>query len=111
MPGLRPCAVLGAPCLESEKAFIFACISDVKPLARVAGAGLRAALTGPSGAEDALIPGAEESSECLKEGGLGEGSDDVGDSACATSVETVEAGKAVFVVGSSILVRTNNSAQ
>ena len=69
----------GAPCRESEKAFIFACISFVRPLALEGGGpGRRAAFTGPSGAEELLRP---LSKEVFREGGLGDvlGSDSAGD--------------------------------
>lgn len=47
---------LGAPCLDNEKAFIFACMSEFRPLARVGkGPGLLAAFVGPSGADEGLI--------------------------------------------------------
>jgi hypothetical protein len=46
----------GAFCRESEKAFIFAAISDVSPLANAGeGPGRRAALTGPSGSGDTFV--------------------------------------------------------
>ena len=72
----------GAPCRESEKAFIFACISFVRPLALEGGGpGRRAAFTGPSGAEELLRPELALSKEVRSEGGLGDvlGSDSAGD--------------------------------
>jgi hypothetical protein len=93
-PGLGPPTAFGAPCLESENAFIFACISDVNPLARVAGIGLRAALIGPSGADEALMPDAK-SLVFLSEGGLGDSSGAVGDLGCASSVVLVVSGERV----------------
>jgi hypothetical protein len=101
-PGLSPCAAGGAPCRDSENAFIFACISDVKPLALVAGIGRRAALTGPSGAEDALMVGAEESLGFRNEGGLGDSSGEPEDWGCKSSVPFVVFGDEVFAVGSSM---------
>lgn len=102
-PGLKPCAAFGVPCLDSENAFIFACISDVRPLALVVGTGLRAALTGPSGADEALIPGAGKSLEFRSEGGFGDSSGDGGDCGCPSSVTLVGPGEGVFAVGFSIL--------
>ena len=63
----------GAPCLDKEKAFILACISDVKPLALEGGGpGRRAALRGPRGAEEAVMMFGELSKEVRSDGGLGE---------------------------------------
>lgn len=46
----------GAPCLDNENAFIFACISEFRPLARPGrGPGRLAALVGPRGAEEGLM--------------------------------------------------------
>ena len=63
----------GAPCLDREKAFILACISDVKPLAlEGSGPGRRAALSGPRGAEEAVMVFGELSKEVRSDGGLGD---------------------------------------
>lgn len=68
-PGRR----LGAPCRDKEKAFILACISDVRPLALDGGGpGRRAAFSGPRGAEEAVMLGDEPSKDVRKDGGLGE---------------------------------------
>lgn len=54
-----------------EKAFIFAWISVVRPLARGAsGLGRRAALVGPSGDEEAFMVGMDMSDMKVREGGL-----------------------------------------
>lgn len=59
MPGRAACPAGGAPCRDREKAFILAWMSEGKPLDLMgAGAGLRAALTLPSGVEDWVIEGA-----------------------------------------------------
>lgn len=64
----------GAPCLERENAFIFACISEDRPLARDGGgAGLLAALTALRGLVDELNEGIWVSFEDRKDGGLGLG--------------------------------------
>ena len=63
----------GAPCLDKEKAFILACMSDVKPLALDGGRpGRRAALSGPRGAEEADMLFGELSKELRSDGGLGD---------------------------------------
>jgi hypothetical protein len=102
-PGLKPCTAGGAPCRDSENAFILACISDVRPLALVAGIGRRAAFTGPSGAEDALMVGAEESLGFRNEGGLGDSSGEPENWGCTSSVPFVVFGDEVFAVGSSMM--------
>ena len=102
-PGRNPCREGGAPCLERENAFIFACMSDVKPLALDAGTGLRAALTGPSGADEALMPGAEESLGLRSEGGFGDSSGDVLRSGCPSSALVIGSCDGVFAVGFSIV--------
>jgi hypothetical protein len=102
-PGLKPCTAGGAPCRDSENAFILACISDVRPLALVAGIGRRAALTGPSGAEDALMVGAEESLGFRNEGGLGDSSGEPEDWGCTSSVPFVVFGDEVFAFGSTMM--------
>jgi hypothetical protein len=61
------------PCLDKEKAFILACMSDVKPLALDGGGpGRRAALSGPRGAEEAVMLFGELSKELRSDGGLGD---------------------------------------
>jgi hypothetical protein len=63
----------GAPCLDKEKAFILACMSDVKPLALDGGGpGRRAALSGPRGAEEGDMLLGELSKELRSDGGLGD---------------------------------------
>lgn len=50
------CCPGGGPCLDKEKAFILAWMSEVRPLARVGGGpGRRAAFVGPSGAEEEVM--------------------------------------------------------
>jgi hypothetical protein len=93
---------LGAPCLDSENAFILAAMSELRPLALVAGIGLRAALTGPSGADEALIP-VVKSLGFLREGGLGDSSGDVGDCCWPSWLAVIGAGEGVFALGLSIL--------
>lgn len=69
---------LGTLCRESENAFIFACMSELRPLGRLgSGAGRRAAFTGPRGADDEDMDGAWPSFGKRKEGGLGEASSGV----------------------------------
>lgn len=102
-PGLKPCTVGGVPCLDRENAFIFACMSEVRPLALVAGMGRRAAFTGPRGAEDALIVGAEESVGFRKEGGLGDSSGEPEDWEGTSSVPFVVFCTEVSAVGSSMV--------
>ena len=63
----------GAPCLDNEKAFILACMSDDRPLALGGGGpGRRAAFSGPRGAEEAVMVFGELSKEVRSDGGLGE---------------------------------------
>lgn len=63
----------GAPCLDREKAFILAAMSEVSPLARVGGGpGRRAAFICPRGAEDGVIVFENDPSFAVRnEGGLG----------------------------------------
>jgi hypothetical protein len=71
-PGSGRIFCAGAPCLDREKAFILAAISEVSPLARVGGGpGRRAALIWPRGAEDRLMGFEYELSLAARnEGGL-----------------------------------------
>lgn len=63
----------GTPCLEREKAFIFAWMSWVRPLDLVfrlgVGPGLRAALIWPSGVEEGVIMGVSETDRMVRFGG------------------------------------------
>ena len=62
----------GAPCRDSENAFIFACISEFNPLARCgSGPGRLAAFVGPSGAEEGLIVDAMLALCVFSDGGWG----------------------------------------
>ena len=46
----------GPPCLDNEKAFIFAAMSGLRPLALEGGGpGRRAAFVGPSGADEGVM--------------------------------------------------------
>jgi hypothetical protein len=77
------CAEGGAPCLDRENAFILACISEFRPLARLgSGAGLLAALVGPRGAEEGLMENDALPRGELKDGGL---EPDSKDDSCGTS--------------------------
>jgi hypothetical protein len=70
-PAKPPVGAFGAPCRDNEKAFIFACMSEFSPLARVGGGpGLLAAFVGPSGAEEGLMEGAMVAFCELNDGGL-----------------------------------------
>lgn len=61
----------GAPCRDNENAFIFACMSEFSPLARLgSGPGLRAAFVGPSGAEEGFIEAAMPAPCEPSDGGL-----------------------------------------
>ena len=61
----------GAPCRDNEKAFIFACMSEFNPLARLgSGPGRLAALVGPSGEEEGLMEEAIVALCELSDGGL-----------------------------------------
>lgn len=61
----------GAPCLERENAFIFACMSEFSPLARLGSRpGLLAAFVGPRGADEGLIAEAIYPVCEVKDGGL-----------------------------------------
>ena len=83
LAGMRRFCVGGAPCLERWKAFILACISCGRPPpledSDGGGPGLRAALTAPSGVDDAVMFDVGGTSEevrregILSEGGLGGG--------------------------------------
>ena len=77
-------------------------MSDVKPLALLSITGLRAALTGPRGADEALMPGAEDSPEFRSEGAFGDSSE-VADSARPSSLLIVESCVGVLAVGFSIV--------
>lgn len=79
-----------------------AAISELRPLALLGGIGLRAALTGPRGAEEALMP-AVKSLGFLREGGFGDSSGDVGDCCWPSSVVLIGAGEGVFALGFSIV--------
>ena len=63
----------GGPCRDKEKAFIFACISEDRPLALDgAGAGRLAALTALSGLGEVFSVGREDSEGGRRDGGFGE---------------------------------------
>ena len=79
-----------------------AAISELRPLALPCGTGLRAALTGPKGEDEALMPGVK-SLEFLREGGFGDNSGDVGDCGWPSLMALIGAGEGVFALGSSIL--------
>lgn len=78
-------------------------ISEVRPLALVAGTGRRAALTGPKGADIGFMPGVK-SLGILREGGFVESSGAGVDSGETSSGLLIGGGEGLSVVGSSMVL-------
>lgn len=78
-------------------------ISEVRPLALVAGTGRRAAFTGPKGADIGFIPGVK-SLAFRREGGFGESSCAGVGSGGTSSVVVIGGGEGLSVVGSSMFL-------
>lgn len=86
-PGMRRFGAAGVPCLDRWKAFILACMSSGRPPAltpdKDGGAiGRRAALSVPSGVDDAVIEAAVGGSEEERRGGSRGGVEEESDGEC-----------------------------